>query len=54
MIIIGYKSYQIGSHNVIHLEIDGRGTGNKGLDMLFSVNNKLGTFEMVDQISVTK
>lgn len=51
---LGYKSYQISNHNVVHLEIDGRGTGNKGLDMLFSINNQLGSFEMIDQIAVTK
>jgi dipeptidyl-peptidase 4 len=36
------------------VEIDGRGTGQKGLDMMFSVNNRLGTYEMEDQIAVTK
>jgi dipeptidyl-peptidase-4 len=42
------------SKKIIYAEIDGRGTGQKGVDMMFSVNNRLGTYEMEDQISVTK
>lgn len=51
---IGYHSYLITKKKVVHCEIDGRGTANKGIDLMFSVNNKLGTFEMDDQISITK
>lgn len=51
---IGYQSYLITKKKVVHCEIDGRGTANKGIDLMFSVNNKLGTFEMDDQISITK
>ncbi|CAO1395349.1 unnamed protein product [Diamesa tonsa] len=51
---IGYQSYLITTKKVVHCEIDGRGTANKGIDLMFSVNNQLGTFEMDDQISITK
>lgn len=51
---VGFQSYQVSSEKIIYVEIDGRGTGQKGLDMMFSVNNQLGTYEMDDQISVTK
>lgn len=51
---IGFHTYQVSSKNVIYVEIDGRGTGQKGNDMMFSVNNKLGTFEMDDQIAVAE
>lgn len=51
---ISYQTYQITKLNIIYAEIDGRGTGQKGNDMMFAVNNKLGTAEMEDQIAVTK
>lgn len=49
-----FKGYQVTTKKYIYVEIDGRGTGQKGVDMMFSVNNRLGTYEMDDQISVTK
>jgi len=51
---IGYQTYQVTSRNIIYVEIDGRGSANKGLDMMFSVNNQLGTYEIEDQIAVAK
>lgn len=51
---IGFPTYQVSSKDIIYVEIDGRGTGQKGLDMMFSVNNRLGTYEMEDQIAVAK
>lgn len=51
---VGFHSYQVSSKGVIYVEIDGRGTGQKGNDMMFSVNNRLGTFEMDDQIAVAE
>lgn len=51
---IGFQSYQVTSKKIIYVEIDGRGTGQKGAEMMFAINNKLGTLEMEDQISVTK
>ena len=49
-----FQSYQVTSKKIIYVEIDGRGTGQKGAKMMFSINNRLGTYEMEDQISVTK
>lgn len=49
-----FQSYQVTSKKFIYAEIDGRGTGQKGNEMMFSVNNRLGTYEMEDQIAVTK
>lgn len=51
---VGFHHYQITKKNIIYVEIDGRGTGQKGLDMMFSVNNNLGFHEMEDQIAVAK
>lgn len=51
---IGFHTYQVSSKDMIYVEIDGRGTGQKGIDMMFSVNNRLGTYEMEDQIAVTQ
>lgn len=50
----GYQEYLVSSRKVIDVSIDGRGSANKGLDMLFTVNNKLGTAEIEDQIAVAK
>lgn len=49
-----YQDYLVSTRKVIDVSIDGRGSANKGLDMLFTLNNKLGTAEIVDQIAVTK
>lgn len=51
---IGYQTYQVTKKNIIYVEIDGRGTGHKGVDMMFSINNRLGTYEMEDLIAVSK
>ncbi|XP_061402753.1 venom dipeptidyl peptidase 4 [Musca vetustissima] len=51
---VGFDGYMTTNHEVIYAQIDGRGTGNKGKDLLFSVNNHLGEFEVDDQIFVTK
>lgn len=51
---LGFKDYQVTSHKLIHCQIDGRGSGNKGKDLLFTMNNKMGTVEIEDQIAVTK
>lgn len=50
---IGYQSYQVTKKNIIHVEIDGRGMSQNGNDMMFTVNNKLGSYEIDDQIAVT-
>lgn len=51
---LGFKDYQVTSQKIIHCQIDGRGSGNKGKDLLFTMNNKMGTVEIEDQIAVTK
>lgn len=50
----GFKNYLITSQKIIYASIDGRGSANKGLDMVYELNNKLGTVEILDQITVTK
>lgn len=51
---LGYKMFLVTSRKVIYCYIDGRGSGNKGKRLLFTVNNKLGTVEIADQIAVTQ
>ncbi|XP_037044389.1 venom dipeptidyl peptidase 4-like isoform X1 [Bradysia coprophila] len=51
---IGFKDYQVTSRKIIHCQIDGRGSGNKGKQLLFTMNNRMGTVEIEDQIAVTK
>lgn len=51
---LGFKDYQVTTHKIIHCQIDGRGSGNKGKDLLFTINNRMGTVEIEDQIAVAK
>lgn len=51
---VGYQSYQVTKKNIIYVEIDGRGMKQNGVDMMFTVNNRLGEYEIYDQIAVTK
>jgi len=51
---VGYEAFVTTKRDVIYAYIDGRGTGNKGKDLLFSVNNDLGDHEVEDQLHVTK
>lgn len=51
---VAFQTYQTSKKHIIYVEIDGRGTGQNGNDMMFSINNRLGTYEMEDQIAVTK
>lgn len=51
---VGFDGYMTTNHDIIIAFIDGRGTGNKGKKLLFSVNNNLGQHEVEDQIYVTK
>ncbi|XP_036321869.1 venom dipeptidyl peptidase 4 [Rhagoletis pomonella] len=50
----GFNLFVTTNREVIYAFIDGRGTGNKGKKLLFSVNNNLGDLEAQDQIFVTK
>lgn len=51
---VGFDAFATTKREVIYAQIDGRGTGNKGKRLLFSVNNNLGAHEVEDQIYVTK
>jgi dipeptidyl-peptidase 4 len=51
---IGLPEYYTTTRKVIHCQIDGRGSGNKGTDMMFAINNHMGTVEIEDQIAVTE
>lgn len=51
---IGWEAYLTTSREVVYAVIDGRGTGNKGKNLLFTVNQHLGTVEIEDQIGVTR
>ncbi|EDW28273.1 GL19035 [Drosophila persimilis] len=52
--LVGYEAFVTTARNTIYAYIDGRGTGNKGKDLLFSVNNDLGDHEVEDQLYVTE
>ncbi|XP_053673756.1 venom dipeptidyl peptidase 4 [Anopheles nili] len=51
---VGFANYMATTKGTIYAQIDGRGTGNQGYEFLFSINNRLGTFEMEDQIAVAR
>uniref|UniRef100_A0A182W6X9 Venom dipeptidyl peptidase 4 n=1 Tax=Anopheles minimus TaxID=112268 RepID=A0A182W6X9_9DIPT len=51
---VGFANYMATTKGVIYAQIDGRGTGNQGYEFLFSINNRLGTYEMEDQIAVAR
>ncbi|XP_055547691.1 venom dipeptidyl peptidase 4 [Wyeomyia smithii] len=51
---IGFGDYLTTTKKIIYCQIDGRGTGNQGYKYLFTINDNLGTFEIVDQIAVTR
>lgn len=51
---VDYRQFLITSRKVIYCLIDGRGSGNKGKNMLFEINNRMGTVEIADQIEVTQ
>ncbi|KAF9412318.1 hypothetical protein HW555_009156 [Spodoptera exigua] len=51
---VGYHSYLTTSRNVIYMLADGRGSGLKGQDILFSLNNALGTVEVEDHFVILR
>ncbi|EDW02855.1 venom dipeptidyl peptidase 4 [Drosophila grimshawi] len=51
---VGYEAFVTTTRDIIYAYIDGRGTGNKGKELMFSVNNDLGDHEVEDQLFVTK
>ncbi|KAF9812073.1 hypothetical protein SFRURICE_021430 [Spodoptera frugiperda] len=51
---VGYHSYLTTSRNIIYMLADGRGSGLKGQDILFSLNNALGTVEVEDHFVILR
>ncbi|XP_014238401.1 venom dipeptidyl peptidase 4 isoform X1 [Trichogramma pretiosum] len=51
---VGFETYMTTSRRVIYAWIDGRGSSNKGTEMLYAVYRRLGSAELEDQINVTR
>ncbi|XP_060806979.1 uncharacterized protein LOC106142992 [Amyelois transitella] len=51
---VGYHSYLATSRNVIYMLADGRGSGLNGQEMLYSLNNALGTVEVEDHLVILR
>ncbi|XP_044742595.1 venom dipeptidyl peptidase 4 isoform X2 [Chrysoperla carnea] len=51
---VEWESYLSSSKNFIIAKIDGRGSGLKGDRMMHSIYRRLGTYEIIDQINVTR
>lgn len=51
---INWGTYLTSSLGVIYAFIDGRGSGRRGDDLIFSGYRSLGTVEIIDQINVTR
>lgn len=51
---VDWGTYLVTNKNFIYAVIDGRGSGRRSSSMLFSVYKNLGTFEIYDQINVTR
>ncbi|XP_050306538.1 venom dipeptidyl peptidase 4 isoform X1 [Anthonomus grandis grandis] len=51
---LDWGSYLASNKSIIYATIDGRGSGLRGDNLLFSGYRKLGTVEVIDQINVTK
>lgn len=51
---IDWNTYLASRKNVIVAQIDGRGSGGQGYQLLYEVYNRLGTVEVTDQLEVTE
>lgn len=51
---IGFNSYFTTNQSRIHVEINGRGSGGRGLKLMHAVYRNLGSAEIEDQIEVVK
>ncbi|XP_026324416.1 uncharacterized protein LOC113233504 [Hyposmocoma kahamanoa] len=51
---VGYHSYLATSRNIIYMVADGRGSGLKGQEILYSLNNALGTVEVEDHFVILR
>lgn len=52
--MLDWGSYLAANKSIIYAAIDGRGSGLKGDNIMFSGYRNLGTVEVADQINVTK
>lgn len=51
---VDWGTYLVSGKDYIYVRIDGRGSGNKGDENLFTMYHKLGTVEVEDQIETAK
>ncbi|KAJ0181710.1 hypothetical protein K1T71_002432 [Dendrolimus kikuchii] len=51
---VGYHSYLTTSRNVVYMMADGRGSGLRGQEILYSLNNALGTVEVEDHFVILR
>ncbi|XP_047987143.1 uncharacterized protein LOC125226995 [Leguminivora glycinivorella] len=51
---VGYHTYLTTNRNTIYMLADGRGSGLKGQDILYSLNNALGTVEIEDHFVILR
>ena len=51
---LDWSTYLAGNRDFIVAQIDGRGSGGQGYQMLHEVYMKLGTVEVADQLEVTE
>ncbi|XP_059059446.1 uncharacterized protein LOC131852737 [Achroia grisella] len=50
----GYHTYITTNHDAVYMLADGRGAGLNGQDILYSLNNKLGTVEVEDHLVILR
>ncbi|GBP92887.1 Venom dipeptidyl peptidase 4 [Eumeta japonica] len=51
---VGYHSYLTTNKSMIYMMADGRGSGLKGQEILYSLNNALGTVEIEDHLVILR
>ncbi|XP_012729492.2 dipeptidyl peptidase 4 [Fundulus heteroclitus] len=51
---LNWGTYLSSSHEIIVASVDGRGSGYQGDEMMHAIYNRLGTFEVEDQISAVR
>ncbi|XP_063617877.1 uncharacterized protein LOC134790840 [Cydia splendana] len=51
---VGYHTYLTTNRNTIYMMADGRGSGLRGQDILYSLNNALGTVEIEDHFVILR
>lgn len=51
---VDWNTYLAANKDFIVAEIDGRGTTGQGLQLMFKVYRKLGSYDVADQLEVTE